>query len=75
VTHRRRDGNRFRGAGIHALLRLVQKRWPLQPLAANPGQALCRSVCNEYQEWLHVQRGLVKASIRALMWEGRHFLS
>ena len=61
--------------GIHALLRLVRKRWPPEPLAASPGQALYRSVCNEYQEWLHVQRGLVKASIRALMWEGRHFLS
>lgn len=62
-------------AGIHALLRLVQKRWPPEPPAASPGEALCRSVCNEYREWLHAQRGLAKASIRALMWEGRHFLS
>jgi len=62
-------------AGIHALLRLVQKRWPPEPSAASPREALCRSVCNEYREWLHVQRGLAKASIRALMWEGRNFLS
>ncbi len=62
-------------AGIHTLLRLVQKRWPPEPPAASPVGALCRSVCNEYREWLHVQRGLAKASIRVLMWEGRHFLS
>jgi site-specific recombinase XerD len=62
-------------AGIHALLRLVQKRWPPEPPPARPAEALCRSVCNEYREWLHEQRGLAKASIRALLWEGRHFLS
>jgi integrase/recombinase XerD len=62
-------------AGIHVLLRLVQKRWPPEPPPASPAEALCRSVCNEYREWLHVQRGLAKASIRALMWEGRNFLS
>ena len=62
-------------AGIHALLRLVQKRWPPEPPAAGPGEVLCRAVCNEYQEWLRVQRGLAKASIDALMWEGRRFLS
>jgi integrase/recombinase XerD len=62
-------------SGIHALLRLVQKRWPPEPPASGPGEVLCRTVCNEYQEWLRVQRGLAKASIDALMWEGRHFLS
>ena len=62
-------------AGIHALLCLVQKRWPPQPPPASPAEALCQSVCNEYREWLHVQRGLAKASIRTLMWEGRNFLS
>lgn len=62
-------------AGIHALLRLMQKPWPLERPPASPAEALCRSVCNEYREWLQVQRGLAKASIRALMWEGRNFLS
>jgi site-specific recombinase XerD len=62
-------------AGIHALLRLVQKRWPPEPAPANSVEALCRSLCNEYREWLQVQRGLAPASIRALMWEGRYFLS
>ena len=62
-------------AGIHTLLRLVQKRWPPEPPAACPAEALCRSICNEYREWLHVQRGLAKASICALLWEGRNFLS
>jgi integrase/recombinase XerD len=62
-------------AGIHALLRLVQKPWPPEPSPACPAEALCWSVCNDYREWLHVQRGLAKASIRALMWEGRNFVS
>ncbi len=62
-------------AGIHALLHLVQKRWPPERPAAGPAEALCRSVCNEYREWLQVQRGLAPASIRALIWEGRYFLS
>jgi len=62
-------------SGIHALLRLVQKRWPPEPPASGRGEVLCRTVCHEYQEWLRVQRGLAKASIDALMWEGRHFLS
>ena len=62
-------------AGIHALLRLVQKRWPPELPPASPAEALGYSVCNEYQEWLEVQRGLAKASVRALMWEGRNFLS
>ena len=62
-------------AGIHALLRLVQKPWPPEQPPASPAEALCRSVCDEYREWLQVQRGLAKASIRALMWEGRNFLS
>jgi len=62
-------------AGIRALLRLVQKPWPPEPPLVSPAEALCRSVCDEYREWLHAGRGLAKASIRALMWEGRHFLS
>jgi len=62
-------------AGIQALLRLVQKPWPPEQPPASPAEALCRSVCNEYREWLQVQRGLAQASIRALMWEGRNFLS
>jgi len=62
-------------AGIHALLRLVQKRWPPETPPASSVEALCRSLCNEYREWLQMQRGLAPASIRALMWEGRYFLS
>jgi integrase/recombinase XerD len=62
-------------AGIHALLRLAQKRWPPEPPATSPAEALCRSICNEYQEWLRVKRGLAKKSIWALLWESRNFLS
>ncbi|MBV8452676.1 MAG: hypothetical protein JOZ29_10440 [Deltaproteobacteria bacterium] len=32
-------------AGIHTLLRLVQKRWPPVPPSASSAEALCRSVC------------------------------
>jgi integrase/recombinase XerD len=62
-------------AGIHALLRLVQKQWPPEPPAAGPGEVLCRAVCSEYEEWLRVERGLAAATVDALMWEARHFLS
>jgi hypothetical protein len=68
-------GDRSLPGRIHALLRLVQKRWPPEPPPSGPGEVLCRTVCNEYQEWLRVQRGLAKASIDGLMWEGRPFLS
>ena len=61
-------------AGIHALLRMVQKKWPPEVPPANPGEALCRAVSEEYDEHLRIQRGLAAASIDALMWEGRHFL-
>jgi hypothetical protein len=62
-------------AGIHVLLRLVQKRWPPEPPPISSAEALCRSVSNEYREWLQSERGLAPATIRALMWEGRYFLS
>jgi integrase/recombinase XerD len=62
-------------AGIHALLRLVQKRWPPEPPALGPGEVLCRVVCSEYREWLHVQRGLATATIDDLMGEARGLLS
>lgn len=62
-------------AAIHALLRRVQKRWPPEAMAVDPGEILCRWVCSEYREWLSVQRGLAVATVDALMWEARHFLS
>jgi integrase/recombinase XerD len=62
-------------AGIHALLRLVQKPWPPEPPAAGPTEVLCRTVCDEYREWLSAQRGLASATVDALMWEARHFLA
>ena len=62
-------------AAIHALLRLVQKRWPPEPMASDPGEIVCRAVCNEYREWLSEQRGLAVATADDLMWEARHFLA
>lgn len=60
-------------AGIHALLRLLQKRWPPEPVASNAGEIFCQAVCSEYRQWLLVERGLAAASIDALMWEARYF--
>jgi len=62
-------------SAIHGLLRRVQKCWPPEPVASGPGEALCRAVCSEYREWLSIERGLAVASVNALMWETRHFLS
>lgn len=60
-------------AAIHALLRLALERWPPEPAPSNPGEVFWRSVCQEYEEWLRVARGLAPPSIRVLMWEARHF--
>jgi integrase/recombinase XerD len=60
-------------AGIHALLKLVLKRWPSEPATADAGELLCREVCDRYQAWLREERGLATASIDALMWEARYF--
>lgn len=60
-------------AGIHALLRLALDRWPPEPVSIEPGDRLCREVCDQYARWLRFERGLAVASIDALMWEARHF--
>ena len=60
-------------AGIHALLRLVLKHWPPEPVFSDPREIFCRTVCHEYEAWLTAERGLAAASIYALMWEARHF--
>src|ERR1039457_2783640 len=35
-------------SGIHALLRLVLKRWPPEPVLSDPREILCQTVCHEY---------------------------
>jgi integrase/recombinase XerD len=62
-------------SSVHALLRLVQKRWPPEPMTSDPCEILCRVVCNEYREWRTEQRGLAVASVDALMREARNFLA
>lgn len=61
-------------AGIYALLRLVQGRWPPAPNAACAADALRFTICDEYEAWLLDERGLARRSIDALLWEARHFL-
>lgn len=62
-------------AGIHALLRLVQGRWPLTPKASCAADALRFAICDEYEAWLLDERGLARPSIDTLLWEARHFLA
>ncbi|MBK0024513.1 tyrosine-type recombinase/integrase [Ochrobactrum sp. S46] len=62
-------------SGIHALLRLAQGEWPPAPKATCAADALRFAICDEYKTWLREERGLAKASIDALMWEGRNFLT
>ncbi|MGY3619350.1 hypothetical protein [Bradyrhizobium sp. USDA 10063] len=62
-------------SGIHALLRLVQGEWPPRPKAVCAAEAARFAICDEYEIWLHEARGLARASIKALIWEARHFLT
>jgi site-specific recombinase XerD len=62
-------------AGIHALLRLVQGQWPPAPKATCAADALRFTICNEYETWLHEERGFARPSIDAFLWEARHFLA
>lgn len=62
-------------SGIHALLRLAQGEWPSTPKATCAADALRFAICDEYETWLREERGLAAASIDALMWEGRNFLT
>ncbi|SMD13779.1 site-specific integrase [Primorskyibacter flagellatus] len=62
-------------AGIHALLRLVQGRWPPTPKASCAADALRFAICDEYEAWLLDERGLARPSIDTLLWEARHFLA
>ncbi len=74
----RRPGPRWHQipcAGIHALLRLVQGQWPPAPKATCATDALRFTICNEYETWLHEERGLARPSIDAFLWEARHFLA
>ena len=60
-------------SGIHGLLTLALKRWPPEPTISDTRGLLCREICTQYQTWLQEERGLAVASIKALMWEARHF--
>lgn len=60
-------------SGIHSLLRLALRRWPPEPTTSDTGELLCRQICNQYQTWLHEERGLAVASIYSLLWEARNF--
>lgn len=60
-------------SGIHALLRSVLAEWPPVPPVTSEGERFSREVCDQYEGWLRIERGLADESIKALMWEARHF--
>jgi integrase/recombinase XerD len=62
-------------SGIHALLRLAQGQWPPAPRVTCAADAVRFTICGEYETWLREERGLVRPSIVALLWEARHFLA
>ena len=62
-------------SGIHALLRLAQGRWPPALEVTEPDALLRHAICHAYERWLRDERGLATASIDALIWEARHFLT
>lgn len=62
-------------SGIHALLRLAQGQWPPAPRVTCDADAVRFTICDEYESWLREERGLVRPSIVALLWEARHFLA
>ena len=42
---------------------------------AKAAEAVRFAICDEYENWLHEARGLAPASIKALIWDARHFLT
>lgn len=62
-------------SGIHALLRLAQGQWPPAPTLTCTTDGLRFAICDEHETWLREERGLVRPSIVALLWEARHFLA
>jgi site-specific recombinase XerD len=62
-------------SGIHALLRLAQGQWPPVRKITCAADVVRFTICDEYETWLREERGLVRPSIVALLWEARHFLA
>ena len=61
-------------AGIHMLLRLVQKQWP-PPMVGTLAEEFHRQVCERYAEWMTELRGLALETITRRCTEARQFLS
>lgn len=62
-------------SGIHALLRLVRGQWPPAIKPTCVADEIRFSICDEYAIWLREERGMACASVAALMWEARNFLT
>ncbi len=70
-------------SGIHMLLRLVQGRWPPEPVPASPIQEFHAQLCSSYVQWLRDFRGLASETIsghqamasRLLNWLGERAAS
>jgi integrase/recombinase XerD len=46
-----------------------------RPRVTCAADAVRFTICGEYETWLREERGLVRPSIVALLWEARHFLA
>jgi len=70
-------------SGIHMLLRLVQGRWPPEPVPASSIQKFHAQLCSSYVQWLREFRGLADETIaghqgmasRLLNWLGERAAS
>jgi integrase/recombinase XerD len=62
-------------SGIHALLRLVRGQWPPAIKPTCVADEIRFSICDAYEIWLREERGMACASVAALMWEARNFLT
>ena len=70
-------------SGIHMLLRLVQGRWPPEPVPASSIQEFHTQLCSSYAQWLREFRGLADETIaghqgmasRLLNWLGERAAS
>lgn len=61
-------------AGIHQLLRMGKRRWPLEPAPGNTFEEFVHGVFDEFARWLQ-ERGLAAETMDDLLAEARRFMS
>jgi integrase/recombinase XerD len=69
------DWRSARAAGIHMLLRLVQRQWPPTPIPSTPREGFHQQVCREYDRWMCDVRGLARGTRSGRYAEANRFLT